>query len=125
MREIRRQGGLVCLPHPFDLIKLHRLRASRILEMREDIDCLEAVNGKPRWPAANRRAEEFAREHGFPVTGGSDAHRGGDVGRVYTEMEEFGTPGEFLAALRGATTNGNRYSPWAAQLERWKARLRD
>lgn len=124
MREIRRQGGLVCLPHPFDLVKLRRLSARRILELKEDIDCLEAVNGKPRWPAANRRAEEFARAHGFPVTGGSDAHRAEDVGRVYTEMEEFGSPQEFLRALRGASTNGSRYSPWAAQLERWKARLR-
>lgn len=124
MREIRRQGGLVCLPHPFDLIKLHRLRARQILEMREHIDCLEAVNGKPRWPAANRRAQEFAAAHGFPVTAGSDAHRAEDVGRVCLEMEEFGSPREFLANLRGAVLHGSRYSPWAAQLERWKARLR-
>jgi predicted metal-dependent phosphoesterase TrpH len=124
MQEIRRQGGLVCLPHPFDPIKLHRLRSSQILKLRENIDCLEAVNGKPRWPSANREAEAFARTHGFPVTAGSDAHRGEDVGRVYLEMEEFDSPQGFLANLREATTHGSRYSPWASQLERWKARLR-
>ncbi len=106
MREIKRQGGLVCLPHPFDPIKLHRLTGRRILQMREAIDCLEGVNGKPRWPGANRKAEAFAREHGFPMTAGSDAHRAGDVGRVCLEMEEFGSPAEFLANLGGAVAHG-------------------
>ena len=39
-------------------------------------------------------------------------------------MEEFDSPEGFLANLREATTNGEQYSPWASQMERWKARLR-
>ncbi len=124
MMEIRKQGGLVCVPHPFDYIKLHRLKARRLLELRELIDCLEAVNGKPRWWGANGKALSFAYRHGFPVTAGSDAHRAGEVGRAWVEMEAFDGPAGFLAGLKTAVLHGRRHSPWAGQMERWKARLR-
>lgn len=125
MLEIRRQGGLVCVPHPFDYVKLHRLTARRLLELRELIDCLEAINGKPRWWWANRRATSFAERHGFPATAGSDAHRAEEVGRAWVEMEDFDGPAGFLDRLGGAVLHGRRHSPWAGQLERWRARLRD
>ena len=124
LQEIRRQGGLACIPHPFDYVKLHRLTARRLLELREGIDCLEAVNAKPRWWGANRAAGDFARRHSFPVTAGSDAHRAGEVGRAWVEMEEFSGPDEFLSNLREASIHGRRYSPWRGQVERWRSRLR-
>lgn len=125
MREIRRQGGLVCVPHPFDYIKLHRLTARRLLELSELIDCLEAINGKPRWWWANRKALSFAYRHGFLATAGSDAHRAEEVGRGWVEMEAFSGPAEFLFRLREASLHGRRHSPWGGQLKRWKARLGD
>lgn len=124
MRRIHEQGGLVLIPHPFDIVKLKRMRASRLEELMEEIDAMEALNGKPRWWLANRRAQHFAREHRLPVTAGSDAHKAAHVGLLYTEMERFTGPQEFLASLRDASVHGRRYSPWASQLDRWKARLR-
>ncbi len=121
---IKDQGGVVCIPHPFDYIKLKRLTASRLLKMREMIDCLEVINGKPRYWGANHKASEFSRSWGFLVTAGSDAHRKEDVGKVYTEMESFHSPREFLKNLEGAQVYGERYSAWASQLERWRSRLR-
>lgn len=122
MRRIHAQGGLVLIPHPFDLVKLRRMNARRLLELREEIDAIEGVNGKPRWWFANSTARDFAAEHGFAVTGGSDAHKAEHVGVVYTEMEEFTTRAEFRAALSNAEPGGKRYSPWASQLDRWRAR---
>ncbi|MBC7229949.1 MAG: PHP domain-containing protein [Actinobacteria bacterium] len=124
MHRIHRQGGVVVIPHPFDLVKLKRMTARRLLEMRGEIDALEGMNGKPRWWLANSAARRFAAEHCFPVTGGSDAHIAAHVGAVYTEMEEFTTPEGFLASLREAEPGGGRYSPWSSQLERWRARTR-
>ncbi len=124
MLEIRRQGGLVCVPHPFDYVKLRRLSARRLLELRELIDCLEAVNAKPRWWWANRAAREFASRHGFPATAGSDAHREEEVGRAWVEMEEFSDPRGFLDGLERSSLHGRRHSPWGGQLERWLSRLR-
>lgn len=124
MELIHRQGGLVVIPHPFDYVKLKRMTARRLRELSRHIDALEALNGKPRYWGANRRAAAFAARQALPVSAGSDAHRAEDVGRVYVEMEEFTGPEEFLSSLRGATLHGSRYSPWASQLSRWKARLR-
>ncbi len=124
MELIHRQDGLVVIPHPFDYVKLRRMTASRLSKLSRHIDALEALNGKPRYWGANRKAAAFAARQGIPVSAGSDAHRAEDVGRVYVEMDEFTNPGEFLVALRGATLHGSRYSPWASQLERWKARMR-
>lgn len=124
MRRIHDQGGLVVIPHPFDYVKLRRMTANRLQELAGEIDALEVLNGKPRYWGANRRAERFAGSLEIPATAGSDAHKAGHVGLVYVEMEEFTGKEEFLASLRTATLHGSRYSPWASQLDRWKARLR-
>jgi predicted metal-dependent phosphoesterase TrpH len=124
MRRIHEQGGLVVLPHPFDLVKLKRMSRRRLEELEDDIDAIEALNGKPRWWGANGSARRFADRRGLLVTAGSDAHKASHVGLVYMEMEEFSGPAGFLASLQDATVHGKRYSPWASQLDRWRARAR-
>lgn len=124
MARIHEQGGLVVIPHPFDYIKLRRMSARRLRELAGNIDALEVLNGKPRYPGANARAARFAEGLGLPATAGSDAHIAGHVGLVYVEMEEFDDRESFLASLRTAVVGGERYSAWASQLERWRARLR-
>lgn len=124
MDLIHEQGGIVVVPHPFDYVKLQRMSARRLYELRSRIDAIEGLNGKPRYWGANKRAVSFARELNLPATAGSDAHIAEHIGLVYTEMESFGNPDEFLACLDGASLDGSRYGPWASQLSRWKARLR-
>lgn len=124
MDLIHEQGGIVVVPHPFDYVKLKRLSGRRLYELRERIDAIEALNGKPRYWGANKRASSFAHKLGLPVTAGSDAHKIDHVGLVCVEMDRFGNPEEFLTSLKAASISGSRYSPWASQLDRWKARLR-
>jgi len=124
MARIKEQGGLVCVPHPFDYIKLHRLSSTDLLRLKDSIDFLEGLNGKPRFGGANDKAMRFAREHSFLMSGGSDAHAAAHLGRVYTELPDFSGPQEFMESLKGATLHGDRYSTWSGQLGRWKARLR-
>lgn len=124
MRLIHEQGGLVIIPHPFDYVKLKRMTASRLAELREEIDAIEVINGKPRYWGANRRAKAFAARWDLHGTAGSDAHSLAHVGLVYTEMEAFDDAVGFLESLASATLKGSRYSPWASQIERWKSRLR-
>jgi len=124
MRRIHAQGGVVLVPHPFDIIKLKRMNSRRLEELGAEIDAIEVLNGKPRWWLANRGARVFAGRHGLPSTAGSDAHMAEHVGLLYTEMEYFNNPEEFVASLRDATLHGKRYGPWAGQLDRWRARMR-
>jgi hypothetical protein len=124
MDLVHEQGGIVVIPHPFDLIKLKRMSAGRLRGLRGRIDAIEGLNGKPRYWGANRAAASFAREMGLPMTAGSDAHIAEHIGLVYTEMEKFEGPQDFLDKLGEASLGGSRYSPWASQIDRWKARLR-
>ncbi|MHB8779773.1 MAG: PHP domain-containing protein [Candidatus Geothermincolia bacterium] len=124
MERIKAQGGLVLIPHPFDYIKLHRLSSRDLLRLRDRIDILEGMNGKPRFGGANDKALAFARRHGFIMSGGSDAHAIEHLGRVFTEMEDFTGPADFLANLRNARLRGSAYGGWSGQLGRWRARRR-
>ncbi len=67
MRLIHEQGGLVIIPHPFDYVKLNRMSSRRLEELRDDIDAIEAINGKPRYWGANKRARAFADYFDYAV----------------------------------------------------------
>lgn len=114
MRMIKEQGGLVYVPHPFDLLKLKRLRA-RDLEMFAGdglIDIIEAFNGKPRFPFANILASRFLRRYPFVRAAGSDAHEPVHLGAAYVELDEFNGPAELVENLREGTIRGKMYCPF-------------
>ncbi len=109
VRRIKGQGGLVCVPHPFDSMRTgSRLRTpalERLVEA-ELVDILEVFNARAVNAEDNQRALDYAREHGLAMSAGSDAHTLVEVGRAYAEVPPFGTPAEFLAGLRGGRVHG-------------------
>ena len=99
--QIKDQGGLVCIPHPFDRFRSHsRIKADALKRITSEIDLVEVFNSRTFMLKDSARALEFAREHGFPGTVGSDAHVEREVGRAYMEMPEFNGVEEFRASLR-------------------------
>jgi hypothetical protein len=124
MRLIRGQGGLVYVPHPFDILKLKRLKARQLEELSVMIDIIEAFNGKPRFPGANALARRFLEDHQFVRAAGSDSHEPTHLGAARVEMEEFNGPLDMLEKLRGGTITGKRYNPLASAYTRVKMRNR-
>jgi predicted metal-dependent phosphoesterase TrpH len=122
MRLIRSQGGLVYVPHPFDILKLKRLRARELEEFSPMIDIIEVFNGKPRFPAANILASRFLNTHEFPRGAGSDSHEPTHLGAVYVEMQEFDGPADLLEKLSAGVVRGRIYSPLSSALTRFKMR---
>ena len=122
MELIKEQGGLVYVPHPFDLLKLKRLRARELLELEELIDILEAFNGKPRFPGANMLARRFLARNHFHRAAGSDAHEPVHLGAASVELEEFSGPGDILEKLDAGAISGSMYSPLASAYIRVKLR---
>ena len=60
--EIRRQGGLVYVPHPFD--RFHSVPDyEHLLDIVEEIDVLEVFNPRVAVTAFNEEAERFARKY--------------------------------------------------------------
>jgi len=117
--RIRRQNGLVYIPHPFDSHR-YPLPEPVLLSLLHEVDALEVLNGRVTVPAYNQRAADFAREHGLPGGAGSDAHTPGEVGQTYVEMEPFMDRDSFLRNLARARIGGgvsgrhvHLYSTWA------------
>jgi predicted metal-dependent phosphoesterase TrpH/glycosyltransferase involved in cell wall biosynthesis len=98
---IRRQGGLVYVPHPFD--RLHSVPDyEHLLEIVEEIDILEVFNPRVALTAFNEEAERFARKYRIVPGAGSDSHVAQGLGSVRVRIHDFDGPLEFLEAMRDA-----------------------
>jgi glycosyltransferase involved in cell wall biosynthesis len=99
--EIRRQGGLVYVPHPFD--RMHAVPDyEHLLAVIEDIDAIEVFNPRVAISEYNEEAVRFAAKYRIPAGAGSDAHVPQGLGSVRIRMRDFDGPEEFLASLREA-----------------------
>jgi predicted metal-dependent phosphoesterase TrpH len=99
--EIRRQGGLVYVPHPFD--RMHSVPDYKhLLDVLEGIDAIEVFNPRVAIMEFNDEAVRFAAKYRIPAGAGSDAHVPQGLGSVRIRMREFNGPEEFLESLRDA-----------------------
>ncbi len=99
--EIRDQGGLVYVPHPFD--RLHSVPDyEHLLEIVEEIDILEVFNPRVALTAFNEEAERFAAKYRIVPGAGSDSHVAQGLGSVMIRVHDFDGPQEFLEAMRDA-----------------------
>jgi glycosyltransferase involved in cell wall biosynthesis len=99
--EIKRQGGLVYVPHPFD--RLHSVPDyEHLLDVLDDVDAIEVFNPRVAITEFNDEAARFAAKYRIPAGAGSDAHVPQGLGSVRIRMREFDGPEEFLESLRAA-----------------------
>jgi predicted metal-dependent phosphoesterase TrpH/glycosyltransferase involved in cell wall biosynthesis len=99
--EIRRQGGLVYVPHPFD--RMHAVPDyEHLLDVVEDIDAIEVFNPRVAFSAFNEEAARFAAKYRIVAGAGSDSHVAQGLGSVKIRMRDFDGPEEFIASLRDA-----------------------
>lgn len=106
---IRAQDGLVCLPHPFDIMRGLKLNRREIDELAGQTDVIEVFNARSLNPAT--RARNLARKHGLPGTAGSDSHSPGEIGSTYVDMPVFDGRDSFLEALKNARLHTHRSNP--------------
>ena len=101
--EIKRQGGLVYVPHPFD--RMHSVPDyEHLLAILPDIDAIEIYNPRVAIGSFNEEAERFAAKYRIVRGAGSDSHVAQGLGSVRIRMRDFDqdSPEEFLESLRGA-----------------------
>ena len=117
--EIRRQGGLVYVPHPFD--RLHSVPDyEHLLRVVGDVDAIEVFNPRIAIAAWNEEAVRFAGKYRIPGGAGSDAHVAQGLGAVRIRMRDFDGPQEFLQSLREADIIGRPSSLRYAQVQALK-----
>jgi predicted metal-dependent phosphoesterase TrpH len=99
--EIRRQGGLVYVPHPFD--RLHAVPDyEHLLPVLDEVDAIEVFNPRVAIGAFNDEAARFATKYRIAAGAGSDSHVAQGLGSVRVRMRDFDGPHEFLQSLRDA-----------------------
>jgi glycosyltransferase involved in cell wall biosynthesis len=99
--EIRHQGGLVYVPHPFD--RMHSVPDyEHLLGVVQDIDAIEVFNPRVAFSAFNEEAARFAAKYRIAAGAGSDSHVAQGLGSVKIRMRDFDGPEEFLESLREA-----------------------
>jgi glycosyltransferase involved in cell wall biosynthesis len=107
--EIRRQGGLVYVPHPFD--RMHSVPDyEHLLDVVEEIDAMEVFNPRVAFAAFNDEAARFAGKYRIVAGAGSDSHVAQGLGSVKIRMRDFDGPEEFLESLRDADIVRKRQS---------------
>ncbi len=114
--EIHAQGGLVLLPHGFDPLKVHRLRAAALERIGAEIDIVETFNARISRRSWNGVAEAWARARALPMSAGSDAHIGAHIGDAWVTAPQrpINSAADLLAALREGQVNGVWTHPlWA------------
>ena len=101
-QAIKRQGGLVVVPHPFNTFFGCGIR-DKVSDILDLIDIVEVCNAQNLLPFPNRKAEKLARQSGYPEIVGTDTHHGHSLDACYQLMEPFDGPAAFVESLKRAT----------------------
>ncbi len=109
--RIRAQGGLINIPHPFDIFTRAGLGGKILEELVGQFDIIEVFNARSPLLRHSVKARAFAEKYGIAESAGSDAHTLGEIGNAYVEMPEFNGKDDFLQALREGNIHRQRSSP--------------
>jgi predicted metal-dependent phosphoesterase TrpH len=103
IQEVRAQGGLVGIPHPFDRFRGSLLGSGGVDGLAPLVDWVESHNARIMIGSGNQRAAEFAAEHRLPGVAVSDAHSVLEIGVAYVALDgNLSTPAGLRAALMTA-----------------------
>ncbi len=117
--QIKAQNGLVCIPHPYDRMRLSVFRDRIVEGIMPDVDIIEVFNARSLSPASSKKAAQLAQKYGKLASAGSDAHTLPEIGNAYVEMPEFNGKEEFLASLAEGEISGKRSNPTAHFASTW------
>jgi len=124
LARIRTQGGLVCIPHPFDTFRQSALDGRIIETIIDQIDVIEVFNARSPLQRDSTKANLFAEKYGIRKSAGSDAHTVSEIGNAYVEMSEFSGRDDFLQVLEKGKIMGRRTNPMVHFASVW-ARLKN
>lgn len=121
--RIKAQDGLVCIPHPYDRLRLSMFRNQVFESIMPEVDIVEVFNARSLLPNSSTRAWHLAHKYGKPASAGSDAHTPSEIGNACVEIPEFTGKDDFLASLAKGKISGSKSNPIIHFASTW-ARLK-
>lgn len=119
VRLIKKQGGLACVPHPFDILRGSAINRDSLDEILQEVDIIETFNARSFYRHYNTMARQFAAQHNLPASAGSDAHTPEEIGKTYVEMPDFDGKDGFINSLAQGKIIGKSSSPWVHISSTW------
>jgi predicted metal-dependent phosphoesterase TrpH len=111
IHEIKRQGGVVYVPHPFDRVRRSVIKTEALERVAPLVDAIEVLNARLHSASQNAEALRFAQERGLLQGAGSDAHTAFEVGRAGVETPDFDDAESFKRALASSRVFGKPSIP--------------
>lgn len=96
--DIREQGGLVYVPHPFETVR-KGISQESLDEIADLVDIVETANGRAVFQNKGDQAVKWAKKHGKVMAASSDAHGYKGLGLTFTELSEIPTEHTLLSLL--------------------------
>ena len=98
VHRIKDQGGLVCIPHPFDRLRRSAIRCETLQTLLPYIDIIEVFNSRVLLSKDNLSARIFAATNELLGSAGSDAHVASEIGGVVVPIDPLSS--SYLENLR-------------------------
>ncbi|MFC1947555.1 PHP domain-containing protein [Chloroflexota bacterium] len=108
--RIKDQGGLVCLPHPFDPLRGLTMDLEEVDKLAPSFDIVEVFNARSPINSTADKALDYALRHEIPATAGSDSHTLGEIGRTFVEIDDFDTPDQLIEVLQNGRISQHKAS---------------
>lgn len=102
VQAIHDQGGLVCIPHPFENVR-RGMQAKDLEDIANDVDMIEVHNGRAVFQNKSKVAYAWAKAHAVLGVASSDSHAVPGWGRTYTVITDKPTPERFKELIATAT----------------------
>ncbi|MGV9205011.1 MAG: PHP domain-containing protein [Promethearchaeia archaeon] len=118
IKKIRAHGGIIVVPHPFDILRDNHLKMNLLTEKITEkyVDGIEIINARIILRDCVKKAAAYCKTHGLFETGGSDAHTPQEIGQAYTAIWNY--PDLSLESIKNALLKGHcrsmggLSSPW-------------
>ncbi len=107
VREIKKQNGLVYIPHPFET-RRQGIAENILDEIIDQVDILEVFNGRSFQPETRVLAKEFVKKYNLAPAGSSDAHCLLGIGNSYSIISDVPGQKNLVLLLRNGTVNEKR-----------------
>lgn len=122
VEEVKKQNGLVVIPHPFRTsTNPHHKFKLPFEKVKNKIDAIECFNARMLFSGDNKKAEDIANKFNFAKTGGSDAHFKFEIATAYTIFD-----GNLRKALKNNKTEPHgtiRYGSFGGLLSFLRKRI--
>lgn len=88
IRQIKDQGGIVYIPHPFETVR-KGIHPAVLDELVDHVDIIEVCNGRAFFQNKSEQTVVWARVNGKTGAASSDAHGFQGLGSTYTSVPEM------------------------------------